>query len=906
MDNVLPNQVPGPPIHRVPTQRSGPKHGLWAGVKGHALAGGSPASTPATPAPSHIRSAEHLAVLEDLLARTEQLEQLLTTYMAVQEQRGVLASQLQPSDNTSVTALWQQAVGQLDEYLGQTVRLSPNQTEPLLEAIDTLRHWVSTIRSNARGADGETLQDSPERLTKLLGRMTDLRPSIQQLLEAGERLLSDPALQLHTLQAHAAARAKQADAAALRTSELTRATAVLTSDIGPRLASLRGSMQSRIGILSGLADNVDSSSELTTEARQAIRDLEAIDIESLEVRLQSIQEWVNRYAADPSLTGAVITHRIQQELLTPLDKAEVRLAELEIQYQPERLTTAERQRQQAQFASLGEQLDAQLKAIQQRYQVLVGVRRTKLGTDPDERYYGAIAKQVNDAISQLGEQENRLLGLRASIATGRIDSYTSLRSLVATEIESVRSVLGESDRFATDSALEATLVDAWKHALRPLELLLQKSREALERSTALITEFAHHEGMSAALGDHIRTLQDALRRSTLDAQEFVRTANEATGSGRGQLEATAKAHQRDVEHALREMAPLAERGQFQALLADEVLQAQLAAEARRADEQRAEQAARARLPEQLRALTRARTRLGDRLRTILGYATALEPLDGERAEQIYQQLDAVLTLPLVLPILDCQTLGEALSNQQAWQQLEQTALGGHDSFRAIELSVRELEVTFGPAGRLTELLTDLETQSARQPLHRFQSLARKRRTIEDLLRSTTTDLALLEAEQLTMLPAMNSNEDDHRAARLRHELERIGAELGRVRSLLKASRSEQLAGAEALLTDAHQTVSLAEEDVAAAKARFVTRQRDDEQRSDASARRRLREKLQATLADRHKEVRGQELVASSNDPSGLAAADVDTLPEVASEELPVQQSQPEEISIPVRHVPTDR
>ncbi len=859
-DRPIPDgQVPGPPVHRVAAPSSGPRHGLWANIKTSALAAPQVSKSPGnqvtggSATPPQIRSAEHQALFEDVLSRTAELDRLIGAAEAIARRRQELAGQLRPGDAEPVRELWSHAVEVMDDYLGQPLSLGREpQGLTLLSATDTFRHWAQSVQRNARGSGGEPILDSPDRLAKLLGRMTDVTPSLSVLVEQADRLLADGAYTLDRLAEQAAARAVVADQLARRQVELAAATQILTTQLGPRLAALRSDRMSRLGVLAGLADNNNSSSELTSEARAGIHELEAIDVDGLEDRLRAIGEWVDTYASDPSLTPTVITHRIATELEMPLQQAELRLAQLASQYQPEQLTQAEVGRQQAQFAALGEHIEAQLAALRQRYQRLVDVRRHKLGSEPDERYDGAIAKTVNDSISQLGAQENTFLDLQSKVGSAAIDSYSSLRAQVLAQTASVRTLLAKSERFASDESLEDTLAAAWQEVLRPLQLRLQQTREQQAQAQALLGQFQDHPGLTDSVRTHIETLLAALARAASEAEQFTQTAHQATSSQRAHFGAATKAHERDLERALGDLAPLNSRETFQSLLADAILQKELAAEARAAEQDRAEQAARGCLDEQLRALSRRRQRMSERLRAALGYAAALEPLEPVRASRIYEQLDAVVTLPLALPLLASRTIGEAFSQSAAWQAFEQAALGGGESFRAIELTVSQLDVLLGPGGRLTEVLAALETQASREPLHRYQSLARTRAAIEQTLQRATGQLATLDAEQLSAAPTSSQRgETDYRAERAAGELRQIGTELGRVRSLLSTAGSENLAGAESLLAEARQLVTTANEDLAAAAARHEAQQTAaSDTRDSAATRHRLREKLQAVLTDR--------------------------------------------------------
>lgn len=896
MEGTATNSVPGPPVHRVTAtaSKSGPRHGLWAKIDSSALMA-TPSQSTATSQPlpaAQIRSAEHLALLEDVLSRIEELDGLVARVDASAARRDELASKLRRSDPDSVQALWRHAAETFDGYLSQPIRLGGTAHGlSLQEATDTFRHWSGSVRSSVRGSGGEALQDSPERLTKLLARLTDVAPSISELSAQAERLLGDPAYTLERLTEQAKSRVAAADLTKRRTADLMAATESLTTDIGPRVAALRAAVSSRCGVLAGLADNGNSSSELTAEARAGIRDLEAIDVESLEVRLQSIQAWASKYAADPSLTASVIRHRITSELVTPLEQAELRLAELEIQYQPEQLTQAEVNRQRAQFAALTEQVTAQLDALQARYQILVSVRRRKLGSAPDERYFGAIAKAVNDAISALGGLENELLLLAANVGQAHIDSYSSLRARVLTATQTVRTSLAQSERFASPAALEATLTEAWKEGLRPLTVLMSRADELAARADQLLADFKDHPGLTQSVLAHIQTLTDALRRARSDTQTFLAKAQPATSGQRTHLEAATKAHQRDLEQALAEMTPLGSRESFQALLGNEVLQARLAAEAERAEAERAEQAARARLPEQLSTLERSRRRLAERIRAALGYATSLEAFAPERAERHYAQLDAVLALPLELPALGAPTLGAALGDQAAWLQLEAQATNHQTPFRPIELTISQLTVLLGSGGQLTELLSQLEEQASREPLRRWQSLSRRRSAIDATLRKATQELATVDAERLTEVAAQPpQTEAAYRAETISHEVTRIGTELGRVRSLLQSEPTEHLAGAEALLAEALQIVDRAWEDLAALAARQAAHRQTTRLATDAATKRhRLREKLQAVLAEQP--ARSQPSVAPVA-PTQEVSAPAD---------LPTESTEPEEVSIPVHH-----
>lgn len=819
-----------------------------------------------------FQSADHAALLEETRSRIDELDALLVTLTNLSARATQLASKIDAASPQEVQALWQTASQTVAAYLNQHLQLVAGaDPSTLIASVPILQGWIDHFRQGSVGAGGERLHDSPIRLERLLSKLVDLQPSVSELTTRASALLAGGSTNPAAVAAQAAALAARMMQTHDRLEAIDTLVTQLHNVAGPRVAALVGQIKTQSSALKSLADNAESSPTLTTSAREGLKALAAFAVEPLEEALTSIDAWVGKYRPDPSLTAEQVARRIHTELEAPLAALETQVSQLANQYQPKQLQAAEAARQTEQYQTLRDQVTSQLTAVKARYQALVAVRRRKLGSEPDDRYFGAIAKTVNDAITELGSYENELLALQADLgADHAVGAYAALRTRTLSLTETVSTLMKRTEEFADATHLEETLATAWKHELTPLAPLIDEARTRADFLRHELADTASHPGLTPSLTRHIQQLTEALGTAANQADRFSQNQTGVAASELPKLKQVVGELEQGLRSALRDTGKLADREGFRQFLGDELKHQQVAAAAKRTEEEVSEARERKALPGKIRALGTLRVTLLGRLRAVLGYATSIEPFDAARAGALYRTLDAVLTLSVDLPALEATTLEAVIRQTDRWEQFATSVEAGGHTVRAVELTVSQLELLFGPAGRLGETLTSLEKVASREPLRLYQRLARTRDRLGTQLERLTSELQLASASilmatdddgsRVTNDPSRLGYRAEADTSRDDQELRRLGTELGRVRSLVLTAGQEPLGTQHALLVAIERALQTATEDLAAFQARLTTRAQAAKttQVEDAATRHRLREKLQGLLREDRPD-RSQEL-----------------------------------------------
>lgn len=723
------DQLPGPPAHQVPSSGSvtppsrtiRPVHSTW--------------DAPNTP----TRSAEHLTLLEEVTRRVEELTALSTLVGKLAQREAALAASRNPADPGSVRALWERPLTPLRSFLDQPVQLVPGEDPTRLrDTHDRFAQWAATFQENAVGPGGGHLQDDPARLERFLERLTAVEPSPTTLLRTATTLATDRSTDPDALAANAETLRTQLAADAQRQQQLDQALETAQREYGTRIAALRQTANAIRTELAALADDRGSSSAVTKQAREGIADLEQLKLDTFDERMRSLAEWVAKYRTETTFGPAQITSRAQRDFARQLTASEARLAELQRAYDPTALQAAERAALEAQFATLQADVTRQLEAIRTRYQTLVAVRRRKLGSEPDERYFGTVAKSVNDAITALGDAENRLLELQAALGTATADQYAGQRQAVQAAAQATKQLLATSDDFASDTRLEQVLQNVWRQELKPLETAIAAARKREAVATKLMREFTTHSAFSEGMRDHVADLVAELRTAREAAERAIAEAGTAhageQGTGQGAVrdaKALAANYLADLRPALEATEAIKDRTAFQALLHDESERARIEAETRQAEARAQAEAQRTQLRSELATAQNQRERTRADLRTALGYVTALEQYAPKASLGLYQTLTEALNAPLALESLPATTLNNLLTSTDVWTALSATIEAITDEPSDLDAALGAITTSLGPTGRLAAALSEVTDFQRLHPLARYRDRIRLARELDD-------------------------------------------------------------------------------------------------------------------------------------------------------------------------------
>lgn len=804
-------------------------------------------SQPSQRARSRAHTAEHLALLEDVSSRVTELEQLIELLGTLIDHQQTLAVALNPSDPELIQERWQHGLNLLTPFLDQPIQPTVDaQPVPLQEAADIFRQWTTTFRHNARGPGGEPFQDSPSRLGKFLTKLTDLNPRPAQLLRDGLALLGNPELNPAIIAREVTTLSEQIEQTAQHQAEIDQAAEPILRTVGPALVALRHTANSLLERLSGVANAKESSAQLTRRAHEAKHALEGIEIDALEQRLTSIQDWISKFRDDPVLTVSAVTDRIERDLTQPLAAATETVRSIEAQFTPNAVEDFER----AHHQTLAAQVSQALGDLQERYQVLVRLRRTKLGTTPDERYFGTVAKQVNDTIAELGESENRLLAVQAELrdSTSRLSPQLLLQVRDATL--ATHRLMAASASFANPETLEKTLASAWRLELVVLDQPLVQAREQL----SALRQAQQSPGIGPidpAVQAELKSRQRQLETAVVAAEQLRTSDEHAPSPDRASIKATVAGVFRALRQAGASIEPLTTPAGLRTFVAEQTQASHESAIIHAHAQAQADITIWETITKLTATIERQRQMaLGD-LREVLGYATALEPYQPERATALYEQLMATVAVSVDLPAFDSRTLGDVLTDQLGWTGFHDGVMTRSLDLRAAELTIRELALLLGPAGRLQETLATLQQIAHSEPIAAYRQSATHRTALGRQLTDIERTLLAVTVRNRSARLDTRAGHSPTTGAQTETEPERL---FDLIRSLrLRLERLEQavLSTVQTELATISEDVDQVAEDIAVLEARQRVRDRriDETNHQHQLKRQQLRERLQRLLVD---------------------------------------------------------
>lgn len=677
---------------------------------------GAPVLASATPAteehPETPDDAVKLEELRELVRDTSKLVEFID--IARERSRAFNRTVIDTAHPAAVTT-WKQALAELQSLLGRPIQLTPGSPPlSLADAVDEFRQWVHAFQENAIGPSGETLHDDPVRLRKLLDRLESIDPAITLLLKDTRELLAR-----HDLDpAYLERRAGLATAASDRTSERTQAVDALIGELSSSWWEQVETLKRRTMILrSSLSQQADArtitSAEIRERAQQGLRLIERLPINDFAEALNRVLDWAAHWRDDERFTAQTLNTRVQEDLAKPLQTLRTSISELEELYGTaafEKLIAESTERAEAAkanaFTSLRQALDA-------RYSALVELRREKLGRNPDERYFGAPAKAVNDAITEIA-------ALEAALGDGNPTPNIEERAA---------AILQETEKFCAADEFEDYLENQWQHAFEPLRQDCASAAELRttldERRVDLATDPRTRPDILDAFDRATREFDDAVDRTKtfLDA---------ATASGTGNI----PDEQRALARAVRSAKALLEPARLEAELA--------AAEAKTKQEWNVERQS---YEDRLTQLEHLAATFRRELESFQEYATSIESYAPMVAKTMYDSLvDTLNREAAATPALRLRDALIPATFSRIRSQLD--VIGGSTA----PVTIGQLEVALGNASSLYNLIQSLSQIEQQHPITSYETLADERPVLETLratlvTRLQTVDKAIAQADK---------------------------------------------------------------------------------------------------------------------------------------------------------------
>lgn len=676
---------------------------------------GSPVSTNAPATPDRPATADDAVRLEVVRELARDAGKLIEFVDIGRERLQTCTAALRDSAHRAAQAPWQQALRELTALLNRPIQVQPGTAPlPLVDAVDELRQWVHAFEENAAGPGGDSLHDDPVRLQKLEQRFEAVDPAIPLLLKETRQLLARQDLDPSNLDRRATAAVSASDRTDARTQAVDALLAELTGTWREQVMSLRTHLNALRSRLSQYADarTVDAA-EIRERAQQGLRLVDRVPLDDYASQLDRVIEWAEHWRADERFTAQTLNARIQDELAKPIQTLRTSADELETLYGAAQfdalLDAATAQREQVETAERTTLLDA----VRDRYRALVELRREKLGRNPDERYFGAPAKAVNDAISALAETELALSDAGDTEQVGR----------------RATALLAETEEFVDPARFERYLAEQWRRLLTPLERALDEANtlrhELDDRRADLATD---PRGRPSLLATFDRTV------ASFDAAfASARTLLDSASADHVPSQQAVTDEERKLRRALRAAA---------ALLNPERMETELAAV--QAREAQAWTGERDQYLAQLHDLARRAATYRHELDAFQAYAAAIEPYAPAVAGTVYDALTDTLsrTLTATPPL----RLRDALAPATFTSVERALATVGGGTAPVV---IGQLDVALGDAGALAGLIRTLGELQTRHPATSYVALEEERAALE-ALHTTLTDRAATAERALTV------------------------------------------------------------------------------------------------------------------------------------------------------------
>ncbi|MBI2589854.1 hypothetical protein HYW32_02430 [Candidatus Berkelbacteria bacterium] len=664
-------------------------------------------------------SVEHAERLEQVREQIQDLKTIAECARQLTVRLSELAAQQKPDLPAEVAKIWANASSQIARYLNQPVQIGAGATpHSLEEAQEQFEHWISLFCENAAGPDGTGLQDDPDRLRSFQGKLENIEPLASTLAKNGRALVAQKELTLEYLQASAQETYAKAHKNTERLKAIDQAARPLQAHWLEALQQEKRELEQLKADLKKISGEHQLSATLLAKTDEGIQILNHLSTEPLEQAQISIAEWVGKFREAEDFTAEKVRERIQTDLKTPFQKLAGRIEELRRAYDPDRLKKIYEAELKKERGVVIEEAQNLLGALKARTSVLTNLRREKLGSKPDVRFFGEIAKQVNTAITALSEAEMSLL---EAISALKDAPLVSKNAASFTESQAkAKKLLIQTQNFAARNKIEELLATSWKTSLTPLKEVLETARKREISAKALADKYSRHPGFDTALAADLKIKTQALTTACARATEFI-TDHEKQSGGAKELTAQRERLMQTIQAAAQALEPYTDETR---------LMAKLEANKERTEERRVEEERQAREEEARRrstllprlvTLTHEASHLASQFRRALGYATQLEQYDSSRALELYQKLTALAETNFNSQVSALPPLGEIISQGKFLTELKTRFESAEHSTNEIEIEISQIEVALGENGRASELFREFNDLENRYPLTAYRT-----------------------------------------------------------------------------------------------------------------------------------------------------------------------------------------
>lgn len=586
-------------------------------------------------------SGDHAMLLETVREEIKDLKELVSAINKTEARLQELKALVTPKHGLAQQVI-NQAFEKINQVLASPVQLKAGDPpKTLLASRESLEHLIHVFETNAKSSSGIGLQLDPKRLGDFQNRLEQIDPPVLNLISDLKAILANKKLTTQAIQEKIALLQKQYQLTQQQQQQIDKLIQK-AQNFKYQIADLEGHIKAFTEDLEKFSRK-NLSQKIKQIAQDGLNQVKNLQINKISTNVNDVLEWVNKYRAARDFKISELEQRIASEINEPILILKQQFKKIQETFNIQKLTSQESEIRAQKLKTMTRQLDSWQDKLKERYQALVDIRKQKLASG-DKRYTGAIAKQVNEAIEKLSEQENHLLEIKALVLEG-----ASIASEWKKFELSLKQVLADTKQLADLNELENLLAKTFAQSIQSLNEIVQRAEEKLQAKNIAIEKFQGELGFTKELKQAIEQIFSPLEAKVADAQEFIKQSKQPNAKiDQQQLEAL----KRDISNSItnvdtskiiEELPQKVESTKEQILL-----------EQRQEQEKRQQKAREIKknFANILATLTKRQQELKQQFKQFGQYAKTLSNYDHSRAEEVYDLLAETLNTSLTLTRLD--------------------------------------------------------------------------------------------------------------------------------------------------------------------------------------------------------------------------------------------------------------
>lgn len=712
--------------------------------------------------PINATHKDTMAVSQEQATRLEQIRELvndvdqLTGVIDQLEnlQNKLLKQQAVIIEEPVLSAIWQGAIDKINDLLNRPMQLSSDsQPTTVIQATASLKKLVTTFNENPTGPGGDRLWENPARLENFTNKLEDIEPQPLILIRNAQELLDDQQLSPQHLEQ--VVKQKQTELTKFKVSQgkVKEIVSRIENKTKKAVAEFNQELADFIKALGELSAAPDSSSELKTKLQSGLKLINDQLVNQLGVdQIETILSWIGKYQNDPHFTTKEMEDRVKRDIEEPLANFKKQLLDFKEEYDPIKLKQVEEeQRQQTieQFKKEVEQLSTQVVSI---YDQLIQLRKSKLGVNPDERFFGEVAKSVNDLITALGQLQNQILELKGSLSTLTTIAPDQTNRLAQLKIDA-QKLFDQSANFTNPEALEKLLGQQIVAIIKPLEEKVQQAKDNISSLNNLVAEFKGQLGFDGQLEGELTQLVTDLQTGLNKATHFISQAK-ADSKKITDVEQQLGNHHQTLDQTMRKVRELASKEKIQQKIEDNLKLMLQKQQQELGQRQQKSEELKMGFAQRISYIINQAVKLGQRLKAAAGYARDLEKYDSSRSLEYFELLKQILnglTVESLGGLSHSQFFLLSASNQKSAEEILNKSFvtsNEPESVFIADAQLTDLESEVNDSSLLSKTIVYLESYNQQHSLGSYQEQQKQQlqKQLEAIIRDKADSLGRINNE----------------------------------------------------------------------------------------------------------------------------------------------------------------